>query len=101
MDINAITTGLSRKKRREIKSLSVGQKRMLMADLRLDLAKLTIKRNDSILDANLVKWNSYISGKRTEGISKELQKMIEFVDKCHEEYRLADIEDIQNGNANG
>lgn len=83
---------LNRRKRRELNHLSVGAKRLLMAELRLELAKITLKRKDPILDSNLIRWNAYISGRRTEGIGRELVKMIEFVNAVHEEYKEYDLE---------
>lgn len=84
---------LNRKKRRELNHLSVGAKRLLMAELRLELAKITLKRNDPVLDSNLMRWNAYISGRRTDGISVELVKMIEFVNAVYEEYKEYDLEE--------
>ena len=87
--------GLNRNKRRQLDHLSVGQKRQAMSDLRHDLALLTIRRSDPILDANLIRWDDYIDGGRVDGIANALREMMAFVDQCHAEYKAADLEDSQ------
>ena len=87
--------GLNRKKRRKLDNLSEGEKRQAMRDLRHDLALLTIRRSDPILDKNLIRWDEYIDGKRSAGISAALREMMDFVDAAHADYKAADLEDSQ------
>lgn len=85
--------GMNRKRMRKVKHMSCGQKRNAMYDLLRALAKLAIIKRDTILDANLTRWDEWIFKGRVEGIDAAYKDIIDFHGKAFEEHDKAYHED--------
>lgn len=85
--------GMNRKRMRKVKHMSCGQKRSAMLDLLKSLAKLVIEKSDTILDANLTRWDDWIYKGRIDKIDWAYNDLLHFHGKAFEEHEKAYHED--------